>query len=272
MPTAVVQPTNLWPQPDRIGVGPRAFDWSVIEVPIAGPRPATRAPRPVLSPDLPSPAWPGDPGGSLSKRPVPLRRVRGDALPEQTRYRDDGCDIHPHCLTCPLPRCRYDEPGGLRALLNTYRDQQIMGLRQRGAAVDSIAHRFHLSRRTVFRILSTSSRQALSLRSRQAPSTSSGQALEKEPTHSSAGGGPASGGNGRNGHRPFDKLRPALSAAEGSGSSSEAEREGSKLSLSRPGALDPDEPLRAACARGASASGGKATRLHFAVSKEKGNA
>lgn len=83
-----------------------------------------------------------------------LRRVRRDALPEELDYRDDGCDIHPHCLTCPLPRCRYDEPGGVRALLNSYRDQQVVTLRREGASVDEIAERYSLSRRTVFRILS----------------------------------------------------------------------------------------------------------------------
>lgn len=86
-----------------------------------------------------------------------LRRVRSDALPEEIRYRDDGCDIHFHCLTCPLPRCRYDEPGGLRAMLNAYRDQQIAALRREGAPVDQIAERYSLSRRTVFRILSSAS-------------------------------------------------------------------------------------------------------------------
>ena len=83
-----------------------------------------------------------------------LRRVRRDALPEEIQYRDDGCDIHSQCLTCPLPRCRYDEPGGVRAMLNSYRDRHILALRADGAAVDQIADRYSLSRRTVFRILS----------------------------------------------------------------------------------------------------------------------
>jgi len=86
-----------------------------------------------------------------------LRRVRRDALPEEIDYRDDGCDIHPRCLTCPLPRCRYDEPGGLRAMLNAYRDQQVVALRRQGAPIDQIAERYGLSRRTVFRILSSAS-------------------------------------------------------------------------------------------------------------------
>ena len=92
-----------------------------------------------------------------ARQATPLRRVRRDALPEEIRYRDDGCDIHPQCLTCPLPRCRYDEPGGLRGMLNAYRDQQIVALRGDGAPVDQIAERYDLSRRTVFRILSTGS-------------------------------------------------------------------------------------------------------------------
>ncbi len=97
-----------------------------------------------------------------ARQATPLRRVRRDALPEEIRYRDDGCDIHPQCLTCPLPRCRYDEPGGLRGMLNASRDQQIVALRGDGAPVDQIAERYRLSRRTVFRILSTGSRQAVS--------------------------------------------------------------------------------------------------------------
>ena len=85
-----------------------------------------------------------------------LQRVRRDALPEEIHYRDDGCDVHSQCLSCPLPRCRYDEPGGVRAMLNAFRDEQIAAQRRDGAPVDQIAERYSLSRRTVFRILSTS--------------------------------------------------------------------------------------------------------------------
>ncbi len=82
-------------------------------------------------------------------------RVRSDALPEYTRYRDDGCEVNPTCLTCPLPRCRYEEPGGLRALLNATRDKQIIQLRLKGTAVAELADQFSVSRRTVFRVLGT---------------------------------------------------------------------------------------------------------------------
>src|SRR5712692_3597465 len=86
-------------------------------------------------------------------------RVRADALPEHTRYRDDGCEVSPSCMSCPLPRCRYDEPGGLRGLVNSYRDGQMLELRLKGAPVEALAERFGVSRRTVFRILGSSGNQ-----------------------------------------------------------------------------------------------------------------
>ncbi|MCS7276923.1 MAG: helix-turn-helix domain-containing protein [Dehalococcoidia bacterium] len=82
-----------------------------------------------------------------------LQRVREDALPEHTEYRDTGCDIHPSCLSCPLPRCRYDEPGGIRALLGARRDRQIVALRRQGLTIEELSRRFGVSRRTVFRAL-----------------------------------------------------------------------------------------------------------------------
>lgn len=84
------------------------------------------------------------------------RRTREDALPEHLEYRDDGCDIFASCLACPLPRCRYDIPGGARALLNVQRDEEIVRMRvEGGLEVDEIARRFRISRRTVFRVLQT---------------------------------------------------------------------------------------------------------------------
>jgi hypothetical protein len=87
-------------------------------------------------------------------------RVRGDALPEVTGYRDDGCDIHPQCLTCPLPRCRYEDPGGLKGLLNGMRDREIVTLKSRGWTIEDIADEFGVSRRTVFRVLTEKYKEA----------------------------------------------------------------------------------------------------------------
>jgi len=81
-------------------------------------------------------------------------RVRADALPEFTRYRDQGCDFHPSCLTCPLPRCRYDEPGGVAATRRADRDEQILRLRlKRRTPIAELAALFGVSKRSVHRIL-----------------------------------------------------------------------------------------------------------------------
>lgn len=81
------------------------------------------------------------------------RPRRADALPEHTEYRDTGCDLHPSCLRCPLPRCRYDEPGGAAALLRVGRNEALLRAYRRGAGIEELARAFGLSRRTVFRVL-----------------------------------------------------------------------------------------------------------------------
>ena len=77
-----------------------------------------------------------------------------DPLPEYLDWRDDGCEVAPHCLQCPLPRCKYDEPGGAHALWMSARDREISKLRRRhGVPVDMLADTYGLSRRSIFRIL-----------------------------------------------------------------------------------------------------------------------
>jgi hypothetical protein len=80
--------------------------------------------------------------------------VREDALPENQDYRDTGCNLAPRCLDCPLPRCRYDEPGGARRLLTETRDEEIVRRRATDRLpIDTLAQQYGLSRRSVFRIL-----------------------------------------------------------------------------------------------------------------------
>jgi hypothetical protein len=93
----------------------------------------------------------------LEKVPVdvPLQRpARVDALPEYTDYQDSGCSLYPSCLSCPLPRCRFDTPGGAASMLRDGRDARILRLAGRdGMTVDRLAEMFGLSRRTIFRVL-----------------------------------------------------------------------------------------------------------------------
>lgn len=83
-----------------------------------------------------------------------IRLVRADTLPENINYRDDGCEISFSCLDCPLPICKFDDPGWLQRANRQNRDEAM--IRARGAerlSVIEIAHRFDVSTRTVHRVL-----------------------------------------------------------------------------------------------------------------------
>jgi len=87
----------------------------------------------------------------------------------ETIERDQGCDLAPYCLKCPLPRCRYDLKWSgdrrSRAARNR-RDREI--LRQRTAAgrgVAELATEFDLSKRTIQRIISTAKGRGCSCQS-----------------------------------------------------------------------------------------------------------
>jgi transcriptional regulator of acetoin/glycerol metabolism len=96
-----------------------------------------------------------------------FRRPRVDALPENVDYRDTGCDLYPSCLRCPLPRCRYDDPGGAAQMLRSGRDATILRLAERdGLPISQLAEMFGVSRRTIFRVLRTGRQQAARSRDR----------------------------------------------------------------------------------------------------------
>jgi hypothetical protein len=75
------------------------------------------------------------------------------ALPEETAYADGGCDLHPACLTCPFPACRYDLPGGAPELLAMVRAGRVRAAAARGLAPAEIARELGLNVRMVFRDL-----------------------------------------------------------------------------------------------------------------------
>ena len=81
-----------------------------------------------------------------------------DRLPDYFEYQDQGCDLSPSCLKCPLPKCRYDKQEGGRRASKRLRDMEIF--RQRtvsGRSVSELATKFDLSKRTIQRIIRRSS-------------------------------------------------------------------------------------------------------------------
>lgn len=80
--------------------------------------------------------------------------VLADRLPDYSDYRDQGCDLSPYCLQCPLPRCRYDVEAKGKRSARLQRDNEIF--RQHTAAGKSaveLATGFDLSKRTIQRII-----------------------------------------------------------------------------------------------------------------------
>lgn len=97
------------------------------------------------------------------RRPLRPFGDPSDFIPEMTRYRDDGCDIHPACLTCPLPRCRYDEPYDPHGEERRERNAAIWrAYREDGLNVAGLVDRFGVSRRTVHRVLQAERASGLS--------------------------------------------------------------------------------------------------------------
>ena len=80
-----------------------------------------------------------------------INTTRG--LPENTVYRDTGCDLASSCLECPLALCKYDDPNRERFDQNVMRDTEIMRLFAEGLKVSAIASIVNISSRTVYRVI-----------------------------------------------------------------------------------------------------------------------
>ena len=92
--------------------------------------------------------------GDLYLEPDPDPESPDDPRPENVDYQDEGCDLAPECLACPLPRCRHDDPGWLRREAKDKRNRDLLAVRRdEGLGVVALANRFGLSRSMVHRIL-----------------------------------------------------------------------------------------------------------------------
>ena len=68
-------------------------------------------------------------------------------------YIGDGCDVHPACLSCPLPRCRYDDPVGYQRWQREELDKPVGEMEQRGLSVKEIALQLGKNDRAIYRAL-----------------------------------------------------------------------------------------------------------------------
>ena len=99
--------------------------------------------------------------------------TKTDVLPEHYQYRDSGCEVWQSCLSCPLPKCKHDDPGWLRRYRRAQRDRRLLRMRNReNASVGELAQQFHISERTVHRILARASGRSASVAAKPLPALS----------------------------------------------------------------------------------------------------
>jgi len=79
--------------------------------------------------------------------------VRRGPNEDSVNWRDTGCEVAPSCLACPLAVCRYDLPGGARAVRNLERDALVRRLHSLGVEPATIAAFVGLSRRHVYTLI-----------------------------------------------------------------------------------------------------------------------
>lgn len=61
------------------------------------------------------------------------------------QYREDGCHLHDHCLSCPLAKCYFDEER-----IDEDLGEQVREMRAQGATVNEVAVALGIKRRWVF--------------------------------------------------------------------------------------------------------------------------
>jgi len=72
---------------------------------------------------------------------------------EYVNWKDGGCDLHPACLECPLPKCIEEEPRGRQRRRLKCRAEAMKEMRGQGRSGREIAGAFGVSTRTVQRAL-----------------------------------------------------------------------------------------------------------------------
>lgn len=66
----------------------------------------------------------------------------------EMQYRDAGCHVHPHCLSCPLPECIYDSK---RYYRKGTRVAEALNLMAGGMSLSEVSRRMDIGRDTLRR-------------------------------------------------------------------------------------------------------------------------
>ena len=97
----------------------------------------------------PDPTPPPEP--FLDENGEPIAKYKGHRAITHTD--EDGCEVAPTCLECPLEKCRYDEPGAYQKTIRQRRDQEIVEtIKREDLTTRQAAIVFKKTERTIFRI------------------------------------------------------------------------------------------------------------------------
>ena len=81
-------------------------------------------------------------------------RPLSDDATEFYHYEDNGCEVSESCLDCPLPQCKYDNPGWYKRNRKLARDFRVLHImEQESLTIRETAERFSITPRTVSRVV-----------------------------------------------------------------------------------------------------------------------
>lgn len=97
--------------------------------------------------------------------PAPLTKGRQGYITEGRHsddylYEDTGCEAAEQCLSCPLPRCKYDDPSGMKRWRAI---QEVITLIAAGKRTAAIALALGITERTVYRRRALAAREGMML-------------------------------------------------------------------------------------------------------------
>ena len=76
-----------------------------------------------------------------------------DIIPDNSNWKDQGCELHDSCLHCPREKCVEDEPRARQTQRLQNRALHMRLLKAEGKNIKDIARIFEVSLRTVQRAL-----------------------------------------------------------------------------------------------------------------------
>ena len=92
-----------------------------------------------------------------------LTITQGTDATEFKHWKDVGCtEVSPSCLTCPLPKCKHDDPYAHKRIQVRLKYQMWMNtMETEGVSVDAMAKKVNVTPRSIFRAISTIKRERL---------------------------------------------------------------------------------------------------------------